>query len=97
MKNLTEPSEITLRFHTDPGHGWLEVTASMAQQFLREKYRQISRYSYQLNGVLFLEEDCDAPLFFNALAARNIKLKLERHYLENTPIRSYSSFTSHVH
>jgi hypothetical protein len=96
-KANTEVTEITLIFHTDPGHGWLEVPASMAKQYLREKYRQISCYSYQKNGVLFLEEDCDASLFLTALASKNIKLHLERKYLEITPIRGYKSFNSHVH
>jgi hypothetical protein len=98
MKNVnTEVTEITLIFHTDPGHGWLEVPASMAKQYLRDKYRQISCYSYQKNGVLFLEEDCDASLFLTALAAENIKLHLDRKHLEITPIRGYKSFNSHVH
>lgn len=50
--------------HTDPGHGWLEVTrAELAELGILHK---VSAYSYQRGGEVYLEEDCDAALYFDA-------------------------------
>lgn len=58
-------------FHTDPGHGWLEVDKDELSLFnIADK---ISSYSYKLGNKVFLEEDCDAGLFINALENRGIK------------------------
>ena len=53
--------------HSDPGHGWLEVTPSDLSE-VGLKLADISGYSYKnRRGTrLFLEEDCDASLFFKA-------------------------------
>jgi hypothetical protein len=60
----------TFTFHIDPGHGWLKVTTGdcldiglFADNF--------SRYSYQRNHELFLEEDCDAAKFIRAYRAKH--------------------------
>ena len=56
------------KFHSDPGHGWLEVPREEVDRLgLAEK---ISRYSYQsIDGKrVFLEEDCDMGVLFLALA-----------------------------
>ena len=53
----------TFTFHSDPGHGWLEVSLAEypeARQFA-------SNYSYTNNGTVYLEEDCDAPAFLKTL------------------------------
>jgi hypothetical protein len=58
-------------FHTDPGHGWLEVSKDELSLFnIADK---ISSYSYKLGNKVFLEEDCDAGLFINALENKGIK------------------------
>ena len=58
-------------FHTDPGHGWLEVDKDELSLFnIADK---ISSYSYKLGNKVFLEEDCDAGLFINALENKGIK------------------------
>ena len=55
----------TYTFHTDPGHGWLEVTiGDLASVGLAIK--DISPYSFRKGLRLFLEEDCDASKFFMA-------------------------------
>jgi hypothetical protein len=57
----------TYNFHTDPGHGWLEVPmADINRLGLASK---ISRYSYRQGDTAYLEEDCDANLFVQALQA----------------------------
>lgn len=52
----------TFTFHTDPSHGWLEVSA--AELFnVGLLPSDFSSYSYQQGNVVYLEEDCDAAVF----------------------------------
>jgi hypothetical protein len=55
----------TYTFHTDPGHGWLEVPVAKIFQFGIQD--QISGYSYRNGDTAYLEEDCDANLFIQSL------------------------------
>ena len=54
-------------FHSDAGHGWLEVPTHMAKDL--GILHKISSCSYMSRDrkTLYLEEDCDAPIFFNEL------------------------------
>jgi len=52
-------------FHSDAGHGWLEVSRSDLQALGIEG--DISIYSYQKGNLAFLEEDRDAHLFITTL------------------------------
>ncbi|MHB1630887.1 MAG: ArdC family protein [Acidithiobacillus sp.] len=52
-------------FHSDAGHGWLEVSRSDLQALGIEG--EISIYSYQKGNGVFLEEDRDAHLFITTL------------------------------
>jgi hypothetical protein len=66
-------SNLTLSFHTDPGHGWLGIDRATARKILGKSYRRISPYSYQDRyGMLYLEEDCDAGLLLNACKEQGI-------------------------
>jgi hypothetical protein len=58
---------IKLKYYTDLAHGWLRITRKDAAKL--GILRSISPYSYQSNGghVLYLEEDRDAQLVFDAL------------------------------
>jgi len=61
----------TLTFFTDPGHGWLRVPV----EFLKTvglKTTDFSGYSYRYAGMVYLEEDCDAPRFLTACKAQNV-------------------------
>lgn len=51
-------------FHTDPGHGWLEVPQRLLGEL--EINNKVSTYSYQRGMTVYLEEDCDAILFVGA-------------------------------
>ena len=51
-------------FHEDPGHGWLEV--SLYALGVLKLTNKVSAYSYIRGTSVFLEEDCDAPLFIKA-------------------------------
>jgi hypothetical protein len=50
---------LRLNFHSDPGHGWVEIPRADAQRL--GLLPCISRYSYQSRDgrTLYLEEDCD--------------------------------------
>lgn len=53
------------RFHTDPGHGWLQVTLNDLAD-LNMMAGDFTQYSYRQGNLVFLEEDCDASKFIEA-------------------------------
>jgi hypothetical protein len=55
----------TYIYHTDPGHGWIEVPVADLQE-LGLKLADFTRYSYMKHDRVYLEEDCDAAVFVNA-------------------------------
>lgn len=61
-------------FHTDPGHGWLEVP--MSTIFALGIQNKISSYSYRRGDTAYLEEDCDASLFLEAWKQAGHEFKL---------------------
>ncbi len=66
MKKLGIPFgavENTFKHFTDPGHGWFRVSRQLLKRM--DLLEKISSYSYQKNKWVYLEEDCDATLFFN--------------------------------
>jgi len=77
----------TLIFHEDPGHGWLEVPfIELVHLGVAGK---ISTCSYMNAGKAYLEEDCDAGIYLDALNALDIKYEFNTVYKDNTPIRTY--------
>ena len=79
-------------FHEDPGHGWLQVPISEIKELgIADK---ISPYSYRLRDWCFLEEDCDAGVFIDALKARDIPFKFTDRVYRTTsaPIRNYPQY-----
>lgn len=60
---------ITLNFHTDPGHGWLELPKTIARGLGKAFCDSISFFSYQDRDNLYLEEDSDYPKAIEALKA----------------------------
>ena len=82
---------ITFNFHADPGHAWLAVKRKFLEKYVN--LRDISSYSYENGGTVYLEEDCDASLFLKALRDAGIEYSFKelstngRHY-----IRSYKRF-----
>jgi hypothetical protein len=55
----------TFIFHTDAGHGWLEVSWRDLKD-LSLNPKDFSRYSYRRGNTFYLEEDCDAYKFVQA-------------------------------
>lgn len=90
--HIAAPRALTLVFHSDPGHGWLEVPVA----HLRELgiAGEISGYSYlrhgPRHGSAFLEEDCDAPCFLRAARAAGWDVTTRDNYLRSTanPLRA---------
>lgn len=79
-------------YHTDPGHGWFAVKRTELQRLgLLDK---VSTYSYQRGATVYLEEDCDASLFFAAYKAAHGEppAYVERNTDKRSPIRSYDTF-----
>lgn len=78
---------LNVSFYHDPGHGWYRVEHSvLAQLGIADK---ISTYSYMHGAYAYLEEDCDATLFFDAAESAGIKVNIIH------PIDSYSDH-SHI-
>jgi len=84
---MNKPLKLTM--HHDPGHAWLVVKCATVEKVLGTLTR-ISDYSYQRGKSLYLEEDCDAPLFLQMCTAQGIDVEIEdRHSNRRSPIRSY--------
>lgn len=97
MSTTPNAKEITLKFHSDPGHGWLEVSKSMARLHLREKYLQITCYSHMRGNLLYLEDDCDAPLLIQAMREAGFNVKYEELNTDDySPIRQYDGFVAYI-
>ena len=82
--------------HNDAAHGWLEVSYQDITDLNIQN--EISEFSY-INKIIesvFLEEDCDLTLFYNAYKAKyNKELKFQvREDYEIHPIRNLPSYTS---
>jgi hypothetical protein len=93
--NMTPSTATTIyyTYHTDPGHGWLEV--GIDELDLLGIRSEVSSYSYMNAGKAYLEEDCDMALFMNAMEAKgvNVKLAYINEPTKDSVIRSYRRFT----
>lgn len=77
----------TFTFHTDLGHGWLEVPTAIVEAL----GITVSPWSYTKGGSMFLEEDRDASLFVDAAKAAGLKYKTEGKHFEGThPLKTYA-------
>lgn len=77
-------------YHTDPGHGWLEVPVGDVLA-LDLTPGMFSPYSYRKGSFLFLEEDCDAELFMVAYAAKHGAYpRYVKRDTNNSAIRTYT-------
>jgi len=79
------------RFIVDPGHGWLEVPLVKLNKL--GIMHEISGYSYRHKNMAYLEEDCDASVFIDAIQGIEDYNFIEV-YQENTPIRNYCHFNA---
>jgi hypothetical protein len=79
--------------YSDPGHGWIAVPRTLLAQL--GIAHQISRFSYERGATAFLEEDCDAGVFFEAYKARFGMTPRQRLHSSNkqSRIRSYDHYS----
>lgn len=81
-------------FHSDDGHGWLEVTTAQLKD-VGVPLSSISPYSYRKGNTLYLEEDCDAGIFVQAYRAKHDSFDFEeRNYNGQHWIRDLPRVTS---
>lgn len=77
-----------LTFYTDPGHGWLQVQRDdLVAIGLSEQDFTSCSYKTKHGETLYLEEDCDAPKFIEALKAKGIQYGVVEVYHHKTFIR----------
>ena len=76
-------TQLVMTFHTDPGHGWLEVNRGLMDALEVTP----SGYSYQDAVNVYLEEDCDAALLIDALKRRGISYKVKEMYADPCFVR----------
>ena len=83
---------MTKFFHrTDPGHGWVSVSRKLIDKL--GIAADITPYSYQKGGTVYLEEDNDASTFYDAAVAAGMTVEFVTTYTDRTPIRGYASYT----
>ena len=89
VADINAPRSYTL--FGDPDHAWLCVTEEEAKRL--NVYDRISDCSYRKYDLLYLEEDCDAPLFIEAKKALGEPYHI-KYYPSNTdsPIRNLRHF-----
>lgn len=74
-------------FYSDAGHGWLKVRRSEIDELgLTNK---ITSYSYQNKEYVYLEEDYDMNLFFEA---KNFEVEARIHNSVRSRIRTYEKY-----
>jgi hypothetical protein len=81
----------------DPGHGWLEVKYSELKDLGIED--KISSYSYIKGDAVYLEEDCDAAVYLDAMKAKGKEIEfIELNEPDNySKIRDYKSYDMILH
>jgi len=80
-------------FHTDAGHGWLEVPRGLLADL--QILGDITPYSYQHGDAVYLEEDCDAGRFADAFAeVYGARPFVEDTYQDPSPVRAFARFVN---
>ena len=96
--DLVYPTEskgkLTLIHHSDSGHGWIAIP----KEYVAFLQLHPSKYSYYNNGIVYLEEDCDALQLFEALKKLNIEVHLKSNHVSgDSIIRAYDRITNVVY
>ncbi len=79
----------TFIFHTDPGHGWLEVP----KEIVKSVGIKVSSYSYENGRYAYLEEDSDAPRFIAACRDAGYTVEyVEKNTDTESKIRGYRPY-----
>ena len=89
--------EIQRNFHCDPGHAWMAVPLDELMELDIAKH--MSAYSYFKSGIVYLEEDRDAPIYLDAVKRKGeytVKV-MERHTNRQSQIRNYGTFHPEIY
>ena len=79
------------RLFSDPGHAWLEVSLDELDEL--GIANKITAWSYRKGTNVYLEEDCDFPLFLTAKKSAEEIVEYEEITSDyNSPIRNYSPY-----
>lgn len=80
-----------LLYIEDAAHGWLQVPRTLLGSLGIAD--SITSYSYQRDGMVYLEEDLDMTTFWNAYeASYGIAPVFERYYVPRWPGRHYDTY-----
>ena len=84
-----------LHFYSDSRHGWLAVKRKLLHDL--GIANQITVFSYQRGDTVYLEEDCDATLFYKTLKSLGftwdeIEVRIKESYKDHSPIRSFADY-----
>tara|TARA_R100001129_G_scaffold181928_1_gene161845 strand:- start:162 stop:422 length:261 start_codon:yes stop_codon:yes gene_type:complete len=78
-------------FHTDEGHGWMEVSLSMVKDLGLQT--EISSFSYINGQTVYLEEDCDAFQFIRAFKLKHgYQPEFEEKFTPVSFVRNFARF-----
>lgn len=82
-----------LTVYTDPGHGWVKVKFSELLKY-GIAYK-VSRASYVRGDYVYLEEDCDAGLYIEALKAAGYTVSQNIKWTNrSSKIRNYMRYST---
>lgn len=85
-------AKIVKVFHSDPGHAWLAVKLSEIKMLGIE--HDISSFSYVKGKTAYLEEDCDAGKFIEAMKSKGIDVEVKQGAVrDRSPIRYFKSYS----
>ena len=85
-------AKIVKVMHSDPGHAWLAVKLSEIEMLGIQT--EISTYSYVKGKTAYLEEDCDAPKFIQAMRAKGIEVEVKDGACRpRSPIRYFKMYS----
>lgn len=81
---------------SDPGHGWVKVPISVLVALGIEQ--KITQFSYIKGDFAYLEEDCDASLFYDTYKKLNGVAPVFKTYHGNkeSRIRNYQPYFCHA-
>ena len=84
----------SFNYYQDGGHGWIAVRRKFLKQL--GVHDQITEYSFQKGGMVYLEEDCDLSTFWEAFKKEfgSEPLLISKYIMDAqpSPIRHYQRF-----
>jgi hypothetical protein len=85
--------KLTVNIYADPSHSWAAIKRNTAVAIMEDHFADISGCSYQRGKTVYLEEDCDFPLFVSCANAKEVELDIVYHHTDRcSQIRNYPSF-----